>query len=154
MPGARKHNGPRPQPLPLQRTCSSRPTFFSKDRTHTLLTSGSLADARIVYAAHHPQRSLTERATYPAERPRWPLDSVLGSLDLAPEQVKVIGAPASDQPSDLSSDLPSDHLGLFVRLKLLRDDEAQEQSRTWYTRLCERRLADDFACRPTELAAH
>jgi hypothetical protein len=61
-----------------------------------ILTSVSLADARATYAAMHGLDSVSGWATYPAEAPVWPLDAVLASADLLPEQIAVIGWSASD----------------------------------------------------------
>jgi endonuclease/exonuclease/phosphatase family metal-dependent hydrolase len=81
------------------------------ERTHSILASSGLADARILAASRHGQDTLAEWATYPATRPAKGLDWVLASRDLLPEEVKAIGA------------LQSDHRGLFVRYTLL-DGEA------------------------------
>jgi len=71
-------------------------TYFAADRTHDILTSGSLADARILYASVQRRAELSEWATYPASAPKWPLDSVLGSLDLVPTRVVAVGTTQSD----------------------------------------------------------
>jgi endonuclease/exonuclease/phosphatase family metal-dependent hydrolase len=108
--------------------------MFSDDRTHAILAMGDLADASISLASRHGQRSLGAWATYPAGAPVWGLDWVLGSLDLGAEEVAAIG------------DTASDHRGLHVRYRLLRDGTETEASRTRYGRVCERLRAFDSAC--------
>jgi len=83
--------------------------YFAADRTHDILTSGALADARVLYAAQRGIGDLRQWATYPADIPVWPLDAILGSLDLLPESVATVGATESD------------HRGLAVRYRLSND---------------------------------
>ena len=90
--------------VPVEMTRTRR--FFTHDRTHTILTSGLLLDARGTYAAHHGIASVAAWATFPAGSPLWPLDIVLGSGDLVPVRVAVIG------------DTASDHRGLVVEYQL------------------------------------
>ena len=62
----------------------------------TVRNAGVLADARLLYAATHDLASLAPWATFPARAPRWPLDWVLATTDLAPLAVGTIGGSASD----------------------------------------------------------
>lgn len=79
-----------PTPLTLGRR------FFHDDLTHDLLTSGGLSDARLVLAARDGLASLNGWATFPADAPEWPLDGILGSLDLLPARAAVVGTTESD----------------------------------------------------------
>jgi endonuclease/exonuclease/phosphatase family metal-dependent hydrolase len=88
--------------VPTELTLARR--FAAGDRTHDVLTSGPLADARISYALAHDVATVATWATFPAARPTWPLDAAFASLDLEPVAVAVIGTDASD------------HRGLFVHL--------------------------------------
>lgn len=72
------------------------------DRTHHILSSGVLADARVAMAVRTGAGDLSPWATYPAQAPRWPLDGAFATPDLAPRAVRVIGGGESD------------HRGLFV----------------------------------------
>lgn len=83
--------------------------YFAADRTHDILTSGALADARVLYAAQRGIGDLRRWATYPADVPVWPLDAILGSLDLLPVAVATVGATESD------------HRGLAVQYRLSSD---------------------------------
>lgn len=76
--------------------------WLGADTTHDILLAGPLADARLVLAAAARLDALAAWPTFPAARPRWPLDRVLASPELVPRAVRTIGAAASD------------HLGLFV----------------------------------------
>jgi endonuclease/exonuclease/phosphatase family metal-dependent hydrolase len=108
--------------------------MFSDDRTHAILaTTGALADASLIFASHLHQKSLAAWATYPADAPVWGLDWVLGSLDLEPEDVAAIGNGASD------------HRGLYVRYRWLRDDADIAVSRARHGQICERLRAFDSA---------
>ena len=75
---------------------AGRRRFFRAERTLDILTSVSLADTRATYASRRAPDSAQEWATYPAEAPVLPLDAVLASADLVPEEVAVIGRLASD----------------------------------------------------------
>lgn len=86
--------------------------YFAADRTHDVLSSGTLADARVLRAAVEAQRDLSEWATYPARAPRLPLDAVFASTDLWPERVVTVG---TDQ---------SDHRGLLARYRWVAGDPA------------------------------
>jgi endonuclease/exonuclease/phosphatase family metal-dependent hydrolase len=78
--------------------------FFATDRTHDVLTSGALADARVLHAGVRGIADLAAWATFPSDRPVWPLDAVLATLDLMPTDVVTIGDAGA-----------SDHRGLAVR---------------------------------------
>jgi hypothetical protein len=66
----------------------------------------------------------------------WGLDWVLGSLDLAPEDVQVIG------------DAASDHRGLSVRYRWLGDDAEIAAARGRHELVCARLRAFDTTCGP------
>lgn len=87
--------------------------YFAADRTHDLLNSGPLADARVLRAAILARRDLGAWATYPAEAPRWPLDAVFASTDLWPERIAAIGGKGH-----------SDHRGLYARYRWIGADPA------------------------------
>lgn len=108
--------------------------LFSEDRTHAILALGSLADASILFASNRRQTSLATWATYPAEGPIWGLDWVLGSLDLVPQAVAAIGTTASD------------HRGLHVRYRCLRDDAEVRALQRRHGEICERFRAYDATC--------
>jgi len=110
--------------------------MFSDDRTHAILATGGLADASVSLASRRRQRSLAAWATYPAAAPVWGLDWVLGSLDLAPEDVQVIG------------DAASDHRGLSVRYRWLGDDAEIAAARDRHERVCARLRDFDTTCGP------
>lgn len=82
---------------------TGRRRFLAADRTHDVLSSGPLVDARLVAAARHANPDLAPWATYPASAPAWPLDAVFGSTELWPAEVLTVGGGHSD------------HLGLYVR---------------------------------------
>ena len=84
-------------PAPLARP------LFETDRTAAILAGGALVDARAVYGARVNEASAGRWATFPADRPRWPLDWVLGSPDLVPALVTTVG------------ERESDHRGLYVK---------------------------------------
>lgn len=119
--------------------------FFAADRTHDILTSGSLADARVMYASLHRRDSLAEWATFPADAPRWPLDGVLASLDLSPRAVEVIGTTQSD------------HRGLFVEYTANADANQVKYQQARHDAIRSRQLAGilacDFNCSKKEQAA-
>lgn len=80
--------------------------FFAADRTHDILTSGRLADARVLYDSRRGKSDFRTWATFPSAAPEWPLDTVLASLDLVPRDVKVIATPHSD------------HYGFYVEYRV------------------------------------
>ena len=108
--------------------------LFSDDRTHAILATGGLADASLSLASRLRQQSLATWATYPASAPVWGLDWVLGSVDLAPQDATVIGDGASD------------HRGLYVRYRRLRDVAEIAAARARHGQVCERFRAYDSAC--------
>jgi endonuclease/exonuclease/phosphatase family metal-dependent hydrolase len=109
--------------------------WFSRDRTHAILATGTLADASLVFASRQGQRSLAAWATYPAAAPAWGLDWVLASLDLSPQAVAAVG------------DAASDHRGLYVRYRRLGEGAELAAARTRHGRICERLRAYDADCR-------
>ena len=117
--------------VPAVSTRARRP--YQDDLTHDLLTSDSLADARVVLAARSGRADLDPWATYPAAAPVWSLDGVLATLDLSPLEARTIGAGASD------------HLGLVVAYG--RTDEARRATAaTWQARVKERQAAHVERC--------
>lgn len=108
--------------------------FFASDRTHDILTSGLLADARVLRASMAPQADWREWATYPARRPVWPLDAVLGSLDLVPVRVAAIGGHESD------------HRGLYVEYRLAQAAQAIEAQGARHDAIRRRQLDQIVAC--------
>lgn len=109
-------------------------TYFIADRTHDILTSGSVADARILHASIHGRADLDEWATYPAAAPKWPLDGILGSLDLIPERVTAIG------------EMQSDHRGLAVRYSLRTDPAVVAIQRARHDAIRRRQFAQILRC--------
>jgi endonuclease/exonuclease/phosphatase family metal-dependent hydrolase len=110
--------------------------MFSDDRTHAILATGGLADASLSLASRRRQESLATWATYPAVAPVWGLDWVLGTPDLAPEDAVTMGESASD------------HRGLYVRYRRLRDESEIAVARAPHGRVCARLRAFDAACGP------
>jgi endonuclease/exonuclease/phosphatase family metal-dependent hydrolase len=108
--------------------------FFVADRTHDILTSGGLGDARVLYAARHNRSDFKIWATYPAAAPVWPLDGILGSLDLFPADVRVVRSEHSD------------HHGLFVQYQPLHDPAAIAAQHTRHNAIRERQLAQILDC--------
>ncbi len=117
-----------PTPLTLGRR------FFEDDLTHDLLTSGPLQDARVVLAAREGRADLRPWATFPAEVPLWPLDGVLGSLDLVPARAEVIGTTESD------------HRGLAVDYRVTHDPDALRRGRAWHDAVRQRQVAHLQTC--------
>ncbi len=103
--------------VPSDMTTTRR--FFAADRTHDILTSGRLLDARVSVAARKSASNLSAWSTYPANKPRWPLDGIFATSDLQPQDVQVIG---SDE---------SDHRGLLVSYRWL-DVEGTAQYERWH----------------------
>ncbi|WP_303908427.1 endonuclease/exonuclease/phosphatase family protein [Thiohalomonas denitrificans] len=79
--------------VPSRMTAKRR--HFAADRTHDVLSSGPLVDARFWVAARDTVE-LKTWATYPARAPQWPLDAVFATPDLLPSNVTVLGSEASD----------------------------------------------------------
>ncbi len=96
-------------PAPLVRP------LFPDDRTAAILTGGALADVRASDAASGASGPQPTLATFPSNRPLWPLDWVLASADLVPQRVATIG------------ERESDHRGLYV--KFVRSAPEPEQLR-------------------------
>ncbi|HYB98901.1 MAG TPA: endonuclease/exonuclease/phosphatase family protein [Candidatus Limnocylindrales bacterium] len=107
--------------------------FFASDRTMDILTSDTLADVRVSYAAEHGLDSLNRWPTYPAAAPQWPLDAVLASVDLAARDIRVIGSTASD------------HRGLTANLTLIGGAGLAER-RARHDRIRERQLERIVHC--------
>ena len=103
--------------VPSDMTTARR--FFAADRTHDILTSGRLLDARVSVAARKSSPNLSAWSTYPAKQPLWPLDGIFATSDLQPQDVQVIG---SDE---------SDHRGLLVSYRWL-DVEGTAEYERWH----------------------
>lgn len=117
--------------------------FFTADRTHDILTSGGLADARVLHDSQHQRSDFRAWATYPADAPVWPLDAVIGSLDLVPREVRVLDARYSD------------HRGLYVQYQLTRNPTVVATQRVRHDAIRRRQLAQLLDCDligPTRLA--
>ena len=108
--------------------------FFAADRTHDILTSGTLADARVLYDSFRGRSDFRVWATYPAQAPVWPLDAALGSLDLTPLDVRVLDA------------VYSDHRGLYVQYRLTDDPAVIAAQRTRHNAIRRRQLAQLLDC--------
>lgn len=108
--------------------------YFAADRTHDILTSGTLADARVLYAAQQGLDDLRQWATYPATTPVWPLDAILGSLDLLPESVTAVGTTESD------------HRGLAVRYRLSSDRALVATQRVRHNAIRREQFAQILRC--------
>ncbi|MCO5167410.1 MAG: endonuclease/exonuclease/phosphatase family protein [Planctomycetes bacterium] len=116
--------------VPTRLTLGRR--FFRDDLTHDLLTSGGLADARLVVAAREEAGDLTRWSTFPADVPEWPLDGVLGSLDLLPARAEVVGTTESD------------HRGLVVDYHPAGDEAGA--LRSWHDAVRRRQVAHIEGC--------
>lgn len=108
-------------------------SFFAADRTHDILTSGLLLDARVALAARRRATDLSAWATYPAAAPRWPLDGIFATAELAPVSAEVIGGRESD------------HRGLLVRYGWLGETAAAKQG-YWHAATRREQLAQILAC--------
>lgn len=106
---------------------------FAADRSHDILTSGPLLDARLVLAVRGRHADFAPWRTYPAAAPQWPLDGAFASAELMPVSVRVIGGMASD------------HRGLAVQYRWLDVEQAQAQQ-AWHRRLQRQQLARIRAC--------
>jgi endonuclease/exonuclease/phosphatase family metal-dependent hydrolase len=100
-----------------------RRVYGAYDPTLELLDEAGLLDARVVAAARTGAADLSPWATFPAQRPAWPLDAVFATTDLVPLAVDAIG-----------DGVVSDHRGLRVRYGWL-DGEGQRQFRAWVSAL-------------------
>lgn len=109
---------------------------FAADRTHDILTSGKLVDARVHVAARNGAKDLSAWSTYPAGEPEWPLDGVFATADLLPQALRVVGTDESD------------HRGLLVSYGWLDEERAAKYGR-WHDAMRRRQLgiimSDDLA---------
>ena len=108
--------------------------FFAHDRTHDILTSGGLVDARLAWAARQGTTSLVPWATFPAEAPRWPLDAILATPELLVDGVTIVGATASD------------HQGMVVDFALADDPAVVAEARGRHDAMRRRQLARIVDC--------
>jgi endonuclease/exonuclease/phosphatase family metal-dependent hydrolase len=108
--------------------------FFAADRTHDILTSGGLADARVLYDSYRGRSDFRAWATYPAEAPAWPLDAILGSLDLVPLEVRVL------------DEQHSDHRGLYVQYRMANDAAVVARQRDRHDAIRRRQFARILQC--------
>jgi endonuclease/exonuclease/phosphatase family metal-dependent hydrolase len=108
--------------------------FFRSDRTHDILTSGALADARVLVASRLRLEDFRAWATYPATAPAWPLDAALATLDLYPQELRVLDG------------LHSDHRGLFVAYRLARDSAVPAAQRALHDTVRRRQLTRILHC--------
>jgi len=116
-------------------TVMTRSRAFAKaDRTHDILTSGSLADARVLYDARLGRTDFRAWATYPANAPVWPLDTALGSLDLIPYEARVMDA------------RDSDHRGFYIAYRVTRNGLLVDAQRSRHDAIRRRQLAQILAC--------
>ncbi|HYE34202.1 endonuclease/exonuclease/phosphatase family protein [Methylocaldum sp.] len=106
---------------------------LAADRTHDVLTSGDLTDARVAAGARDGANDFSDWATYPAQAPVWPLDGSFATPDLVPQAVRVIG---SDE---------SDHRGLSITYKWLTPEATSAFGR-WHDTVRRRQLARLFDC--------
>jgi hypothetical protein len=111
--------------------------FFANDRTHDILTSGALADARVLYDARLGRSDFGVWATYPAVAPVLALDTAFASLDLVPHEARVM---------DL---LDTDHRGFAVSYRLTRDARVIAGQRARHDAIRQRQLARILACDDT-----
>lgn len=109
-------------------------TFAAADRTHDILTSGALADARVLYDARLGRTDFQAWATFPSEEPEWPLDTALGSLDLFPLEARVMDA------------VDSDHRGFFVAYRLTSSDAIVAAQQAHHDTIRRRQLAQILQC--------
>jgi endonuclease/exonuclease/phosphatase family metal-dependent hydrolase len=112
---------------------TARRRHFAADRTHDILTSGPLIDARVLVAARRSGADLAPWATYPAEAPRWPLDAILATAHFSPRELAVIGGTASD------------HRGLSGLFQWV-DGEGVAELEQWHAGNRQRQLARILAC--------
>jgi endonuclease/exonuclease/phosphatase family metal-dependent hydrolase len=108
--------------------------FAIGDRTHDILTSGNLADARVLVDARRARADFRAWATYPAVAPLWPLDTAFASLDLIPREARVLDA------------LDTDHRGFYVAYRIARDAAQLRAQHARHDAIRQRRLAQILAC--------
>jgi endonuclease/exonuclease/phosphatase family metal-dependent hydrolase len=106
---------------------------LAADRTHDVLTSGDLTDARVVVAAREGISDFSDWATFPALAPVWPLDGSFATPDLIPQAVRVIGGAESD------------HRGVLITYGWLTP-EAKSAFIRWHDAVRQRQLARLFDC--------
>lgn len=111
--------------VPTAMTANRGP--FAADRTHDILTSGGLVDARVRIAALKGSKDLSAWSTYPALEPEWPLDGIFATADLVPRAVQVVGADESD------------HRGLLASYGWL-DEEMSAKYGRWHDTMRRRQL--------------
>jgi endonuclease/exonuclease/phosphatase family metal-dependent hydrolase len=116
--------------VPSAMTAARHP--FAADRTHDILTSGKLIDARIDLAARSGADDLSPWATYPAGAPQWPLDGIFATADMSPQTVQVVGGEESD------------HRGLLVNYGWLGNQSAKEHG-LWHDTMRRRQLEQILA---------
>ena len=108
--------------------------WFGSDRTHDVITSGRLIDARLREAQVPTAEEWRRFATYPAHDPQWPLDTVLASPELTAASMRIIDAGVSD------------HLGLAAELAWWKDPTGvahqERMARAWR----HSRIRDILAC--------
>jgi len=112
---------------------------LAADRTHDVLTSGDLTDARVAVAARDGASGFSGWATFPALAPEWPLDASFATPDLIPQAVRVIGGGESD------------HRGLAITYGWLTP-EAKSAFIRWHDAVRQRQLARLFDCDAPEPA--
>lgn len=100
---------------------------FAADRTHDILTSGKLVDARVRIAARSGAGDLSAWSTYPSREPDWPLDGIFATAELLPQTVRVVGGDESD------------HRGLLVCYGWL-DEEGTAKYGRWHDAMRRRQL--------------
>lgn len=108
--------------------------FFASDRTHDILTSGSLADVRVLHDARLGRDDFSVWATYPALAPVLALDTAFASLDLVPHEARVMEL------------LDTDHRGFAVTYRLTRDARLIAAQRARHDAIRRRQLAQILAC--------
>ncbi len=111
--------------VPSDMTAARR--LFAADRTHDILTSGRLLDARVSIAARKGAQDLLGWSTYPSEKPQWPLDGIFATADLLPQDAQVVGGDESD------------HRGLLVSYEWLDAEGTAEYGR-WHDAMRRRQL--------------
>ena len=111
--------------VPSDMTAARR--LFAADRTHDILTSGRLLDARVSIAARKGAHDLSAFSTYPSEKPQWPLDGIFATSDLLAQDAQVVGGDDSD------------HRGLLVSYGWLDAEGTAEYAR-WHDSMRRRQL--------------
>jgi len=112
--------------VPSAMTSARKP--FAADRTHDILISGRLIDARVSVAAREGAKDLSQWATFPSGKPEWPLDGIFATSDLFPGTVRVVGGGESD------------HRGLLVSYGWL-DEKGTSKFGRWHDSMRRHQLA-------------